>query len=172
MKKRKLGEFLQNSYSDNQKQQIHGYERDKKLSGKRVQVYHKDGHAIIVHRGTKGIHDVGTDAAYISTGYKSKRFKHSKKIQKQAEKKYKKTTTVGHSLGGTLAETSAIKRGKSNKVITYNKIAIPLRDKPKALQRDIRTKNDFASIGAHRKTEVLNTTTKGLAAHSIDNLFG
>jgi len=120
-----VSSFLENSYSNKQKRSIEGFGRDDSLSGKRVQVYRdNNGKAVVVHRGTAGMHDMVTDLK-MSLGFKnSKRLKHSKNIQKQAEAKYgsDNTTTMGHSLGGALAEESS-KRG--SRVITLNKAAVP-----------------------------------------------
>lgn len=148
--------LLDRSYGE-KKKIPDGYKVDKKLSGKRVQVYAKEGaDAIVVHRGTKGIHDVITDAKFMISkkwAHNSKRFKHSEKIQKEAEKKYSghHVTTMGHSLGGAIAEKVG---HKSDKIITLNKAASLTETKHKKPkhQTDIYSKADIVSVGArHQK---------------------
>jgi hypothetical protein len=116
--------LLLNSYKDKDKQdaQINGLIRDDSLSGKRTQVYVNPltNEATVSHRGTSGIHDVFTDAA-LSVGLlkNTKRYKHANKIQKQAEKKYDVTNTIGHrtSLGAGIAGEV----GKKSQITTLNK---------------------------------------------------
>lgn len=104
-----------------------GYKLDTKLSGKRVQVYHKDDEKkqIIVHRGTKGFQDILTDVK-LATGFlkTSNRYKHAKKISDQAKKAKPdyEITHTGHSLGGAIARNVA---QKGQKVITYNTAVTP-----------------------------------------------
>jgi hypothetical protein len=160
------------------KQNIDGYQRNNKLSGKRTQVYYDPitKKAIINHRGTNSLSDWMTDAA-MAVGYeKGKRFQHSKKIQKETEKLYgrENVTTLGHSLGGRLAEKFG---KKSSKVITYNKAATPksiLEKTPKS-QFDIRAKGDYVSLlsKVQRKTNP-TLTTKGsfdpIKSHGMSKL--
>ena len=100
--------------------------KDKKLSGKRVTVVTdaSTSKTYVVHRGTSGLKDWFTDFQ-MALGYEDgKRFNHSKKIQKKAEEKYgsDNIVTMGHSLGGRLAE----KYGKkSSNIITFNKAVTP-----------------------------------------------
>lgn len=155
--------FLNNSYREKPKKSIRGYKIDHKLSGKRVQVYHKDKEAIVVHRGTKGIHDIGTDIK-LGLGLKNNaRFKHSKKIQKKAEQKYGagNITTLGHSLGGALAEVSA---KKNSKIITFNKAAVPstVNKKRGKNQTDIRSHGDIISALTKKQKggQLINITKK------------
>lgn len=151
MKTKTVKKLINNSYNRN-KTSLDGYDIDSSLSGKRVQVYkHKEsGNAVVVHRGTQGIKDWATDAA-MAVGYeRGKRFKHSKKIQKAATNKYGKEniTTIGHSLGGRLAEK--YHHGKNDNkghIITLNKAATPYSIKkatPKN-QTDVRSKYDAVS---------------------------
>lgn len=156
---------------------------DKSLSSKRVKVYKKnnDVRAYVVHRGTSNIKDWMTDFKML-LGYESgNRFKHSEKVQRKAEAKYgaQNITTMGHSLGGRLAE----KYGKkSSKIITYNKAVTPksivesfLNPLPSE-QTDIRTKNDLVSIGSslqkrEGKLEQLSSNSLNpIKAHNLDQL--
>jgi len=105
-----IKDLLKQSYNKNL-QNINDYDVDTSLSGQRVQVYkHKNSNdAVVVHRGTKGLHDVYNDIKYaigmdISN---SKRLKHAQDIQRKAEEKYgrENISTLGHSLG-SLASSS------------------------------------------------------------------
>ena len=142
------GRLLENSYQDKPKEEIGGYLIDKSLSGKRVQVYTNDeGKAVIAHRGTKGFQDILTDVKVMFGNKDNDRFKHAKKIQKQAEEKYGKenTTTIGHSLGSIIAEDVG---QKSDKLITYNKPVglLDINKKVSNKQTDIRTSRDPLSL--------------------------
>jgi len=154
-----------------------GYNVDRTLSGRRVQVYHTDtGRAVVVHRGTQGMHDVLTDGL-ASLGIQTRRFRHAQKIQKKAESKYGgsgNVTTVGHSLGGLIAERVA---NKNSDVITYNKAALPKDSfqRIKKNQTDIRTTADLVSWASttHRggsSITIKSDTKNPLAEHSTDVL--
>jgi hypothetical protein len=151
---------------------------DKDLSGKRVKVYHnpETKQTVVSHRGTANMKDWLTDAG-MTFGYEGgKRFKHSKKVQKKAEKKYgtENLTTVGHSLGARLAE----KYGqKGNEVITLNKPIIPktFGKKISEKQYDIRTENDpVSALHSLQKNEKMKTiksdTYNPLTEHGVDVL--
>ncbi len=121
-----IEDFLSKSYdkAKDATDEIGDFIKDKKLSGQRVQVYHnpKTGQAVVVHRGSQGIHDWGNNLK-MALGFNmsnTKRFSHGKKIQKEAEAKYgaKNISTLGHSLGGKIASEV----GKdSGEIITLNK---------------------------------------------------
>jgi hypothetical protein len=121
---RYIEDFLSSSYDKSAPEEIGDFVKDKKLSGQRVQVYHnpKTGQAVVVHRGSQGIHDWGNNLK-MALGFSmgdTKRFSHGKKIQKEAEAKYgaKNISTLGHSLGGKIASDV----GKdSGEIITLNK---------------------------------------------------
>lgn len=148
MKGQTVKKFLKASYSKG-KPSIDGYQLNKNLSGKRAQVYYNPNtkQSVVTHRGSQGWRDwVKTNTA-MALGYeKGNRFKHAKKIQKQAEKMYgaSNITTIGHSLGGRIAEKVG---QKSNKIITYNKAATPksILQHTSSKQVDIRTSNDAVS---------------------------
>lgn len=115
---RDLQGLLKESY--NPKNVDYGdWEIDKSLSGQRAKVFTHKGtkEVAVVHRGTKGIHDWGTDLKY-ALGFninKSDRVKHGIDIQKKAEAKYGKenVSTLGHSLGSKIAREA----GKDSKEI-------------------------------------------------------
>lgn len=177
-----IKKFLDNSYLDpkSQKKIIGGYKRDDELSGRRVQVYtDQEGKAIVSHRGTQGFKDVLTDAKLAVgklTG--TDRYKHAKKIQQKAVEKYGKEniTTLGHSLGGSIAERAGKISG--NRVITYNKGVSPL-DFSKKLpkkQTDIRSTGDLVSFsGKLQKGNKINLShgyLNPLKIHSTKPLKG
>jgi hypothetical protein len=149
LKVKDIKHFLQKSYDKNLENH-NGYNVDKELSGKRVQVYHNpnENHTVVVHKGTDSIHDWITDLKMGFGNKNTTRFKHSKKIQNQAENKYinSKLSTLGHSLGSKLAEESS--KNPNNEIITLNNPTLlsDLVKKPKQNQYDIRTKLDPVSI--------------------------
>jgi hypothetical protein len=141
--------LLQNSYSDNQAHEIDGFIRDDELSGNRAQVYYNPatGEAHVIHRGTQGIVDWKNNIAYGLNNYESTdRYKHAKKIQDEAEKKYgsENINTIGHSQGAMVAN----KLGKNTKNIISVDRPVNLRDlltKTSGHTTDVRTKNDLVS---------------------------
>lgn len=171
--------FLKASYRPGKKIKNNVY--DTSLSGKRVSVYHNPvtNKTTIIHRGTASVTDWFKTNLPMALGYESgNRFKHAKKIQKLTEKKYgaENVTTMGHSLGGRLAE----KFGKnSSKIITYNKAATPrsiLQTAP-TKQLDIRTSKDLvsrlASFQKHnRPIETIHSTATSTVvnAHNLNRL--
>lgn len=174
-----LNNFMENSYKKTL-DDVGDYVIDKELSGQRVKVYHNPntGKTIVSHRGTNSIQDVGTDIA-MALGYKKgKRFTHSKNIQNQVKAKYgsDNITTLGHSLGGTLAETVGNKSG-NNEVITFNKGALPgdIGKKMKKNQTDIKTTKDPVSIlkkfqRGKKAVKIKSKTWNPLKEHSVSNL--
>ena len=144
-----LKAILKKSY--NKTPTDHGdYKIDATLSGERAQVYRNDksGKVIVAHRGTKGVHDMFTDLQYLAGNTKNKRFDHAQRIQNQAEAKYGKdnVTTVGHSLGGLIA--NQVTDGKQ---ITYNKPTIFNSNNPNELS--IKTSNDPFSLNNNRSND-------------------
>jgi hypothetical protein len=146
--KKSTKRFLAASYEPGKK--IPGNVYDHHLSGKRVSVYHNPttGKTVVAHRGTASLTDWVKTNVPMALGYEGgRRFKHAKKIQRQAEKKYgaKNVTTMGHSLGGRIAEKVG---KKSAAIITYNKAATPksIRQTTPKKQTDIRTPYDPVSV--------------------------
>lgn len=178
---KKVKSILQGGYDPSKN--VAGTIKDKSLSGKRVSVYQDTTNAktYVVHRGTHRAKDWLTDMA-MAVGFEgTNRFKHSEKMQQKAENKYgqENIVTVGHSLGGRLAE----KFGKnSSQIITYNKAATPRSiitshiKKLPSKQLDIRTTNDPVSIlskfqkSANKVQNVKSNTINPIAAHSLDVL--
>ena len=174
--------LLKNSYK-NQKEasqnlQKRGYTYDGGLSNNETKVFVKNGKPVIVHRGSKRLSDWAEDALILaglgSTGYRQKQ---AERITKRVEQKYGSADTVGHSLGGRLAENS----GAHGKIITYNK-AVGLGDigktKNNKRQLDIRNSGDIVSVLGHTQKSNKEQINKGLsffnpiAAHNVNHLFG
>lgn len=175
---KKVKALLKASYNPGTK--IAKNEYDKSLSGKRVSVYVNPhtGRAKVIHRGTASITDWVKTNLPMALGYEGgNRFKHAKKIQKLAEKKYgaNNVTTLGHSLGGRIAEKVG---QKSAKVITYNKAATPrsILTKTSKKQHDIRTKNDPVSLlsvfqkKSNKTRHIASNTINPIKAHNVDRL--
>lgn len=142
--------LLKQSYSDSIPTDYKDYIVDKELSGKRVQVYKKRNspQTVVVHRGTKGIQDIGNDIKYI-LGFdisNTKRAKHSQEIQRKAEQKYgaENVSTLGHSIGSKLA---SLVGSNSKEIINYNKAVSPSDafTKVKPNEYNIRTSKDIVS---------------------------
>ena len=98
-----------------------------------------------------------TDFSYASGNLNNtKRYKHAKKIQDEAERKYGSgnITTTGHSLGGKLAGKVG---KKSNHIYTLNAPTFPTEAFSSWIwgsndnQTDIRSKGDLVSIFAPLK---------------------
>lgn len=178
---RQTKKLLRKSYTDEYKiRRQKNLELDNKLTGNRVKVHYnkKTGKAFVVHRGTASLTDwVKTDIPLIFGYEGGSRFKHARKIQKLAEKKYGKenVVTLGHSLGGRIAEKVG---KKSSKIITYNKAASPfsiLNPTPEN-QIDIRTTNDPVSYLANfqknfnKTVKIASKTLNLLKEHSLSVL--
>lgn len=156
------------------------YTVDKELSGQRVQVYidPATNKSIVVHRGTSSLQDWGTNLA-MTLGVKGKRYKHAKRIQDEAEKKYGKENiiTMGHSQGARWAELLG---RDTSEVITLNKPTLPLdllkKDKVPKNQTDIKSQYDPVSVLRRlqkgNKAEIIkgNVINNPLEEHSVDIL--
>ena len=174
-----LKDFLKNSYSKNQQNNLHGFKRDNTLSGQRVQVYNNPltDDAYVVHRGTKGLQDILTDfklSFFPKLYLSSTRYNHAKDIQQEAEKKYgsEHITTLGHSLGAKLASDVG---SNSKELITYNKPILPydILNQTKKNETSIRTKLDPVSVLGSLNSDIKQVSTKTLnpiTAHNVDQL--
>lgn len=148
-----LKDLLSASYKSQKEAQAllssKGYTYDPALSSMTDKVFLDSyGNPLVLHRGSKRVLEdwiqsnlplaVGAEAL-------SPRFQKSKEVIKQVKEKYpeKIVTSIGHSLGGSLAEKSG-----ADKVITYQKGA-GLGDIGRNIpgsQTDIRTKYDIPSL--------------------------
>jgi len=174
-----LKEFLENSYSKNQKETINGFYRDNSLSGQRAQVYNNPitHETYVVHRGTKGLADIITDfklSFFPQLYLSSTRYNHAKEIQQEAEKKYGKEsiTTLGHSLGAKLSSDIG---DKSKEIITYNKPILPydILNQTKKNETSIRTKLDPVSILGSLNPNIKQISTETInpiTAHNLEQL--
>jgi hypothetical protein len=164
------------------KKRVGNYVLDKKLSTEKAKVYHDPttGKTVVAHAGTSGkgiigkakdwgnnlIYAVGGEDLYKKTG----RYKTAQKVQKQAQKKYGKVDTIGHSQGGLLAEMVGGKDG--GEVITVNKAAHPLQQRSRGKnQTDIRHKDDIVSKFSvkNRNSITEGKSMNALSAHSTEN---
>lgn len=174
-----INEFISNSYNDKGKlpAKIGDFQLDKSLSGQRAQVYHNPatGEAVVVHRGSQGIHDWGNNLKYF-LGFdlkNSNRGKFAAKVQKEAEAKYgaKNISTLGHSLGGKLASDVG---ADSKEIITLNR-AVAGRDlfkNPiKENEYSIRSQLDPVSVLLPKDSKTLtipSTSLNPLTEHSTE----
>jgi len=168
-------DLLQNSYQQTP-DSIGRFQIDRDLSGRRAQVYYDPlaNESVVVHRGTQGLADWGTDLGMVF-GYRGKRFQHAHDVQEKANKKYQSShmTTLGHSLGGKLAEEA----GAGTDVVTLNKAALPFQENKNKNQLDVKNRNDLVSAlhfmqeGGHRPMLLENndllTPGNVLKAHAI-----
>ena len=165
IKVKTLKGMLQNGYQKKPHSNVDGYEIDKDLSGQRAQVYYnKDtNHAVISHRGTKGIHDMFTDVQLMFGHKKNKRFDHGRKVTDQAIKKYHdaNVTVVGHSLGASIAQEA--NKPHKKELVTLNGAVAPLDLLHKQQDHEfvVRTKHDPVSYlhSLNPKKNDKNTTT-------------
>ena len=170
LKAKDIKDLLKKSY-DKKLSDQGDFKIDKSLSGQRAKVYHNDntGQTVIAHKGTHGFHDLLTDGAYYTTGYKSNRFKHAEKIQKQTEDKYgnNNVSTIGHSLGASLSKTYG---NNSKEIIAYNRPIgfSEIKHNKNSKLTDIRTSNDPFSQLSH----ISNKNGKEIVIPSrTNNLF-
>jgi hypothetical protein len=181
------GKLLKVSYKKDKKlksslDKDYNYDQELSNSNTKVWVDKETGKPVIVHRGTKTIGDLGTDILVgLGLGKYSSRVKQVKKTTKKVEEKYKQAAdTVGHSLGGYLAENS----GSHGDVITYNKanMLIPKPKRTKENQLDIYTEGDIVGLPSRLletgDKEIISnvkggytTFDKALNAHNTDNLL-
>lgn len=87
---------------------IDGYVLDKSISNKTGKVYYNPdtNHAVVSHRGTKGVIDWANNIDYLGGDYeKTDRFKRGMRTQEAVYSKYgaDNTSTIGHSQGSVLA---------------------------------------------------------------------
>ena len=154
----------------------YGLKLDKSLSTINQKVYYdKNKNPTVVFRGTKSRDDVMTDGL-LAVGLEnySTRFRDSKKLIDDVRKKYhnKPVTSVGHSLGGSLAEyANADKIISVNKGVGFGGIGKEISNK----QTDIRTNNDIVSLLSKtqhggKKINIKTNHINPLHEHSHSNL--
>lgn len=171
-----LALFIANSYKKrkDQQQELCGFTRDDILSNSTTSIY-KDKTsdlALVIHRGTKTMKDVGTDVA-VAFGFAkwTSRVRCALVVQKIAVRKYGKSNvvTIGHSLGGKIAEIVGVK-GKL--ILTYNKaVSFDSMFHTSNNQKDIRTRFDLVSgLGVFHKQVTIPSSLNPLEAHSTGPL--
>ena len=188
-----LYHFLESGYKNQkeakQEMKKYGYDYDSQLSNNESKVFLKNGKPTIVHRGSKRVKDWLVDDALIFLGLEGKaapifnylghplRSTKAKEITKKVEEKYKTSAdTVGHSLGGRLAENS----GAHGNITTYNK-AVGLADigtkKNSERQLDIRNSGDIVSVLGHTQKANKHQISSGMSffnpikAHDLTHLI-
>jgi hypothetical protein len=154
----------------------YGLTLDKSLSTANQKVYYdREKNPSVVFRGSKNENDLMTDIL-LGAGLEkySTRFRDSKNLIDDVRKKYnnKPVTTLGHSLGGSLAEFSG-----GDKVITVNKGVGPsgINKEINNNQTDIRTNNDIVSLlsktqSGGKKITIKTNEKNPLREHSHTNL--
>jgi len=173
--------LLKNSYK-NQKEAAEnlkkrGYTYDGALSNNETKVFIKNNKPVIVHRGSKRLSDWAEDGLIaVGLGNLGHRQKQAERITKRVEQKYGSVDSVGHSLGGRLAENS----GNHGQIITYNK-AVGLGDigktKNSKRQLDIRNSGDIVSVLGHTQKANKEQINSGLSffnpikAHDLTHLI-
>jgi len=171
-----LHHFLFNSYSNGK--DYKEWKLDHSLSDKQVQVYFNPttSKAVVVHRGSINLQD-WYENAKMAFGFKEG-IEHSKKIQKEAERKYgaENVITIGHSRGSRTAEEVGKNSGE---IITLNKPVttwdLLYRKKVPEHQTDIKTGLDPVSflrpLQLGKKYEHIKSDTYNpLTEHYIDVL--
>jgi hypothetical protein len=158
----------------------YGYVLDEDLSNAEQKVYlDKNKNPKIVFTGTRKGSDYLTDAALtFGLAGLTPRFQNSSKLVDKVKQKYKNKpiTAIGHSLGGSLAESVA---GKVDKVVTLDRgIGLfGIGRKNKSNVTDVRTSNDIFSVLRNTQSggkKVVIKGTKGilnpLKSHDISQL--
>eukprot|EP01038_Epipyxis_sp_PR26KG_P014345 gene14345-19239_t len=149
MNNNELKDIIKASYSTNNEAEKIGnnlnYKLDRDLSNREQKVFIKDNKPIVAFTGTRKFGDIISDGL-LAVGLQGldSRFRQSKRLVDNVRKKYNQPiTTVGHSLGGSLAEYAG-----GNKVITVDKgVGIGgIGKKIKNNQTDIRSNNDLVSV--------------------------
>jgi hypothetical protein len=163
------------SYKKDRDKKVGDWELDESISKPTASVYvnQKTKQPIVVHRGTeKTLSDWSNNLAYVMGKSKdTKRYKDSKEVQEEAEKKYGDTLTTGHSQGSVYSKLARNKKG----IIDVNPASM---GEVASEGTTIRSKTDPVSILAGLtnlfSSNKKNITTSGksnpLTAHSINIL--
>jgi len=175
-----IKKLIQQSYKPSLSD-VNDYVIDNELSGQRAQVYKKKGtnEAVVVHRGTKGLADLGNDVK-LALGFdisNTNRVKHAKEVQQKAEQKYgsKNVSTVGHSLGSHISSQVG---QNSKEIINLNKAVVPA-DLGKTIsskETNIRSSGDVISSllplqrNKGKTITIENKSNNPLTEHSTQSL--
>lgn len=145
-------------------QEVNGWQQDVQLSNHDRKVYHKDGKAKVVFRGTdvKNKRDIGTDAL-VALGLQdfSSRMRNATRTTDLAIKKYGKdnVSLTGHSLGGSQAAYVSRKLGV--KATGFNAAMSPvdvLRKRTYGNFHQVSTSNDPISHFTNRVGRIAKKT--------------
>jgi hypothetical protein len=154
----------------------YGLKLDKQLSNANHKVFiDNERNPKIVFRGSKNENDLMTDGL-LAVGLEnySTRFRDAKKVVDKINKKYynKPITSLGHSLGGSLAEYAGGDRIVTvNKGVGFGGIGAQLNPN----QTDIRSRNDIVSLlgktqSGGRKITLKTNHINPLREHDYKNL--
>jgi len=175
-----IKKLIQQSYKSSLSN-VDDYVIDNELSGQRAQVYKKKGtnEAVVVHRGTKGLEDLGNDVK-LALGFdisNTNRVKHAREVQQKAEQKYgsQNVSTVGHSLGSHISSQVG---QNSKEIINLNKAVVPanLGKTISSKETNIRSSKDVISSllpfqrNRGKTITVENTSNNPLTEHSTSIL--
>jgi len=168
-------ELLKASYKP--KDKVGGFELDKSISSATSKVFYSPTQTVVAHRGTSGAADWATDSVYAYGGIPAikltPRYKSALKVQKAAEEKYgaKNITTIGHSLGGLLAELVG---GNSKEILTFNKATRPGSNLKQDIQTDVSTTGDVVSslnpFQKNKQVIIDSKTGNPITEHGLDTL--
>lgn len=166
-----LQKILKNGYAKEKEKEIDGYHVDPSLSGNRTQVLHNadKNHTIVAHKGTDSATDWVTNLRYgLFNDKSSNRFKHAKKIQREAEDKYKDGTftTIGHSLGSKLSTESATK----GDIITLNGATTPFDIGKKVPKNQTNIRTSYDPVSALQRYQSKNGNEVDIRSDSINPL--
>jgi len=175
-----IKKLIQQSYKSSLSN-VDDYVIDNELSGQRAQVYKKKGtnEAVVVHRGTKGLEDLGNNVK-LALGFdisNTNRVKHAREVQQKAEQKYgsQNVSTVGHSLGSHISSQVG---QNSKEIINLNKAVVPanLGKTISSKETNIRSSKDVISSllpfqrNRGKTITVENTSNNPLTEHSTSIL--
>ena len=150
----------------------YGYKRLENVSTMDTKVYLKDGVPTILHRGSTTMKDWADDLLLGIGAPTTLRKKRVETLIQNLEQKYGATNSIGHSLGGYLAENT----GSTGNITTFNKFAT-IFEKDKILsnkQTDYYNEGDWASaIGIYsqlggKRQKIKNFTFNPLEAHKYN----
>ncbi len=136
-----------------------------------IAVHNDTGHVISAFRGTSNLDDVGTDLA-LAVGNLTSTDRYQRDIQRarRVHSKYSDShiLSVGHSLGGTLAEQTSRELGHSS--VVFNPGTSPFMEDQAVSQvhQRIRTSNDIVSAFGAATTTLQPTQSSPLQSKFSD----
>lgn len=156
---------------------VENYTINTKISNNKTIVYVHDfkNKCVIVHKSRNDFDDTKLCVKlFLANSHNDDRIESAQRIQKKCEKKYDEIITIGHSLGGNIAEYCA----KKGKIITFNKFIgfDNLFKKIPKNQTDIYTKYDVSAAIISTQTGgkrilIHTNNTNIIENHSIDMLL-